>query len=192
MGLIFPNVVGLAAGFDKDGVAIQGLMDLGFGFVEIGSVTPQAQPGNPKPRMFRLEEDLGVSNRFGFNSVGMMEVEKNLKAFREKSSLNVTGREDAVGHVSKSTGEDLMYKLGGILFNIGRNVWGAVFPQRHFCEKSLLGVNLGKNKTSPHETLVSGLLCHYIRRSFCSMKERTKSSIFGFLSFISCRTMRRE
>lgn len=67
-GIIFPNCIGLAAGFDKDGVAIQGLMDLGFGFVEIGSVTPQPQPGNPKPRMFRLDQvdlpDLRYLNTF--------------------------------------------------------------------------------------------------------------------------------
>jgi dihydroorotate dehydrogenase len=86
-GIIFPNCIGLAAGFDKDGVAIQGLMDLGFGFVEIGSVTPQPQPGNPKPRMFRLEDDLGVINRFGFNSIGMDAVEENLNCFRKNLRL---------------------------------------------------------------------------------------------------------
>ncbi|WWD17974.1 dihydroorotate dehydrogenase (fumarate) [Kwoniella shandongensis] len=64
------NPVGIAAGFDKDADAIDGLFDLGFGYVEIGSVTPEPQPGNPKPRFFRLEEDDAAINRYGFNSLG--------------------------------------------------------------------------------------------------------------------------
>ena len=64
------NPVGMAAGFDKDGEAIDGLFDLGFGYVEIGSVTPEPQPGNPLPRFFRLEEDQACINRYGFNSLG--------------------------------------------------------------------------------------------------------------------------
>tara|TARA_R110000787_G_scaffold19874_17_gene59213 strand:- start:1045 stop:2121 length:1077 start_codon:yes stop_codon:yes gene_type:complete len=70
-GLNFPNPIGLAAGFDKDATAPMQTLALGFGFVEIGSVTPKPQPGNPKPRLFRLEDDLGVINRMGFNSKGM-------------------------------------------------------------------------------------------------------------------------
>ncbi|WWC86101.1 dihydroorotate dehydrogenase (fumarate) [Kwoniella dendrophila CBS 6074] len=64
------NPVGVAAGFDKDADAIDGLFDLGFGYVEVGSVTPEPQPGNPKPRFFRLEEDSAAINRYGFNSLG--------------------------------------------------------------------------------------------------------------------------
>ena len=64
-GIALKNPVGLAAGFDKDGKAIAGLERLGFSFVEIGSVTPLPQPGNPKDRVFRLEEDEAVINRFG-------------------------------------------------------------------------------------------------------------------------------
>ncbi|WP_029006641.1 quinone-dependent dihydroorotate dehydrogenase [Azorhizobium doebereinerae] len=67
----FPNPIGLAAGFDKDAEIIDPLLSLGFGFVEVGSVTPRPQPGNPKPRLFRLDEDQGVINRFGFNSEGL-------------------------------------------------------------------------------------------------------------------------
>lgn len=69
-GLPVDNPVGLAAGFDKDGEAIDGLFDLGFGYVEVGSVTPEPQPGNPQPRFFRLEEDQACINRYGFNSLG--------------------------------------------------------------------------------------------------------------------------
>lgn len=69
-GLRFKNPVGLAAGYDKDGVALRGLVALGFGHVEIGTVTPLSQPGNPKPRLFRLVEDEGVINRLGFPGRG--------------------------------------------------------------------------------------------------------------------------
>ncbi|OWF36657.1 dihydroorotate dehydrogenase (quinone), mitochondrial-like [Mizuhopecten yessoensis] len=69
-GRKFDNPVGLAAGFDKDGEAVEGLLAMGFGFVEVGSVTPQPQPGNPRPRVFRLPEDKAVINRYGFNSQG--------------------------------------------------------------------------------------------------------------------------
>ncbi|GGF79727.1 dihydroorotate dehydrogenase (quinone) [Azorhizobium oxalatiphilum] len=67
----FPNPIGLAAGFDKHAEIIDPLLAMGFGFVEAGSVTPRPQPGNPKPRLFRLDEDGGVINRFGFNSHGL-------------------------------------------------------------------------------------------------------------------------
>lgn len=70
-GLDFPNPVGLAAGLDKDGEAIDGLFGLGFGSVEIGSLTPRPQAGNPKPRLFRLVEDRAVINRMGFNNGGI-------------------------------------------------------------------------------------------------------------------------
>ena len=70
-GLDFPNPVGVAAGFDKDARAPDALLALGFGFAEAGTVTPEPQPGNPKPRMFRLEEDRAVINRLGFNNQGL-------------------------------------------------------------------------------------------------------------------------
>jgi dihydroorotate dehydrogenase len=69
-GLAFPNPIGLAAGFDKDGVATRALAALGFGFLEVGTVTPEPQPGNPRPRMFRIPERRAVLNRLGFNSGG--------------------------------------------------------------------------------------------------------------------------
>lgn len=70
-GLRFPNPIGMAAGFDKNGEAPGALLRLGFGHVEIGTVTPQPQPGNPKPRLFRLAEDRAVINRYGFNGDGL-------------------------------------------------------------------------------------------------------------------------
>src|SRR5512134_3884371 len=70
-GLTFPNRVGLAAGLDKNARCIDGLGAMGFGFVEVGTVTPKPQPGNPKPRMFRLPERQALINRFGFNNDGL-------------------------------------------------------------------------------------------------------------------------
>ena len=69
-GIDFANPVGIAAGFDKNCLAVDGCLDMGFGFVEVGSVTPRPQSGNARPRLFRLEEDLAVINRYGFNSAG--------------------------------------------------------------------------------------------------------------------------
>jgi dihydroorotate dehydrogenase len=79
-GLSFPNPVGVAPGFDKHGEVPDALMRLGFGFVEVGTVTPRAQAGNPRPRIFRLEQDRGVINRLGFNSEGAPVVLARLSA----------------------------------------------------------------------------------------------------------------
>jgi dihydroorotate dehydrogenase len=80
MGIAFPNPVGLAAGLDKDGAYIDGLAALGFGSIEIGTVTPRAQPGNPKPRMFRLPDANAIINRMGFNNGGVDAFVRNVQA----------------------------------------------------------------------------------------------------------------
>jgi dihydroorotate dehydrogenase len=82
MGLTFPNPVGLAAGLDKDGAYIDGLASLGFGFIEVGTVTPRAQPGNPLPRMFRLPQANAIINRMGFNNGGVDAFVANIQASR--------------------------------------------------------------------------------------------------------------
>ena len=82
MGLRFANPVGLAAGLDKDGAYIDGLASLGFGFIEVGTVTPRAQPGNPKPRMFRLAKANALINRMGFNNGGVDAFVRNVQASR--------------------------------------------------------------------------------------------------------------
>ncbi|QDC08414.1 quinone-dependent dihydroorotate dehydrogenase [Oceanicola sp. D3] len=79
-GLALPNPVGLAAGFDKNGTAMAPLARAGFGFIELGAVTPRGQPGNPKPRLFRLREDRAAINRFGFNNEGMEAMARRLEA----------------------------------------------------------------------------------------------------------------
>ncbi len=82
MGLRFPNPVGLAAGLDKDGAYIDGLAALGFGFIEVGTVTPRPQPGNPQPRMFRLPAANALINRMGFNNGGVDAFVRNVQASR--------------------------------------------------------------------------------------------------------------
>ena len=92
MGITFPNPVGLAAGLDKDGAYIDGLAALGFGFLEIGTVTPRAQPGNPKPRMFRLPKANALINRMGFNNGGVDAFVANVQASKfYQDKLGVLG-----------------------------------------------------------------------------------------------------
>src|SRR5262245_46067545 len=82
-GVTFPNPIGLAAGLDKNGVALPAWAALGFGFIEIGTVTAIAQPGNPKPRIFRLPQQQALINRLGFNNDGADAVAKRLRRVRE-------------------------------------------------------------------------------------------------------------
>jgi len=89
MGLDFPNPVGLAAGLDKDGKHIDGLGALGFGFLEIGAVTPRAQPGNPRPRLFRLPEAEALINRLGFNNDGVDALTENVRRSRYRGILGI-------------------------------------------------------------------------------------------------------
>lgn len=89
VGLTFQNPLGLAAGFDKNGVALAGLAALGFGFLEVGTVTPRAQPGNPKPRLFRLVSERALINRLGFNNGGMDALALRLKNHRPTIPIGV-------------------------------------------------------------------------------------------------------
>ena len=89
MGIEFPNRVGLAAGLDKNGEAMEAWGRLGFGFVEIGTVTPRAQPGNPKPRMFRLPQRQALINRMGFNNRGVDALLKNVQSTRYRGVLGI-------------------------------------------------------------------------------------------------------
>lgn len=86
-GLKFPNPLGLAAGYDKNAEVPDAVLRLGFGFTEIGTITPRAQAGNPKPRMFRLVKDKGVINRLGFNNQGHLAALKRLEARKENSGI---------------------------------------------------------------------------------------------------------
>ncbi|MBN8806864.1 MAG: quinone-dependent dihydroorotate dehydrogenase [Sphingomonas sp.] len=101
-GLNFPNPLGLAAGADKDGRAIAGFFGLGFGAVEIGTLTPLPQPGNPRPRLFRLVEDRAVINRMGFNNGGLAAALPRAKAARRRGLLgiNVGANKDATDRIA--------------------------------------------------------------------------------------------
>jgi len=87
LGLKFPNPVGLAAGFDKNAQHIDALSDCGFGFIEIGTITPKAQPGNEKPRLFRLKADHAILNRMGFNNEGVEAAIEQLKSRQNKKII---------------------------------------------------------------------------------------------------------
>ncbi len=91
MGLTFPNPVGLAAGLDKNGEHIDALAALGFGSIEIGTVTPRPQPGNPKPRMFRIPEKQAIINRMGFNNLGVDQLLANVAASKFAQSGGILG-----------------------------------------------------------------------------------------------------
>lgn len=97
LGLDFPNPIGLAAGFDKNGEVANEMLDFGFGFVECGTVTPLAQAGNPRPRLFRLREDRAVINRMGFNNDGMEVVAGRLLRRRKNGvvGINVGANKDS-------------------------------------------------------------------------------------------------
>ncbi len=94
-GLALPNPVGLAAGFDKNAVALDALAQTGFGFLEVGAATPRPQPGNPKPRLFRLTQDKAAINRFGFNNDGMQAIANRLKGHQGIVGLNLGANKDS-------------------------------------------------------------------------------------------------
>lgn len=118
-GLNFANPLGIAAGFDKQALAIEGLLQMGFGFVEVGGVTPEPQEGNPKPRMFRLTEDGAVINRYGLNSEGQTVVGARLAKFKAHSPvIGIVG----VNIAKNTTSNDIIeeYKKG--VRNLAANV----------------------------------------------------------------------
>ena len=110
MGLEFENPLGLAAGLDKNGDYIDALASLGFGFVEIGTVTPRPQPGNPKPRLFRLPEHQAIINRMGFNNLGIEHLLEQVKACRYRGVLGINIGKNADTPLENAT-EDYLISL---------------------------------------------------------------------------------
>ena len=110
MGLTFDNPVGLAAGLDKNAVAVDGMAARGFGFLEVGTVTPRPQPGNPKPRLFRLPEQLAIINRFGFNNEGVDAMLERLVGVRYQGVLGINIGKNAVTPVENAV-DDYLYCL---------------------------------------------------------------------------------
>jgi dihydroorotate dehydrogenase len=131
-GLTFKNPVGLAAGYDKDAIAIKGLSALGFGHLEVGTVTPRPQPGNPRPRLFRLLEDEAVINRMGFPGRGADFFQMTLRGVARKAP-----------------------RPGNL--NIHRAIASPGLPSAARND-SIIGVNLGKNKDTPLEEAASDYL----------------------------------
>ena len=129
-GLTFPNPIGLAAGYDKNAAAVRSLSMLGFGHIEVGTVTPMPQFGNPQPRVFRLPKDEAIINRMGFPSQGSAKIVKNL---------------DKIGHCKYPT------QKSARVINLKR-----FFPENRLkrTSKMILGVNLGKNKNTPNKEAV--------------------------------------
>jgi dihydroorotate dehydrogenase len=108
MGLRFPNRVGLAAGFDKDGVCIDGLGSLGFGCIEVGTVTPLPQPGNPQPRLFRLPEEHALINRMGFNNLGVDHLVAQLQRRRYRGVLGINIGKNLTTSLEAAAGDYLL------------------------------------------------------------------------------------
>jgi dihydroorotate dehydrogenase len=131
-GLCFANPVGLAAGFDKCGALIELLMLLGFGHIEVGTVTPRPQLGNPRPRLFRLPEDRALINRLGFNSPGMLAVARRLRDHRSPTTEPKPGLPIAQSSV------------------VGRQ------------SSVVVGVNIGKNRDTPLERAVDDYLAAFV------------------------------
>lgn len=108
MGLPFPNPVGLAAGLDKNGDCIDGLAALGFGFIEIGTITPLPQPGNPKPRLFRLPEACAIINRMGFNNDGVDALIANVQRANYRGILGINIGKNAATPIENAASDYLI------------------------------------------------------------------------------------
>jgi dihydroorotate dehydrogenase len=130
-GLSFRNPVGLGAGFDKNAIYLRELEALGFGFVEIGTVTPLPQVGNDKPRLFRLPADKALINRMGFNNEGVKVIKERLEEWKK----NTTPHPPSADKLYRKAGLGAPPETGGEL-GIGRMI---------------IGGNIGKNKVTPNE-----------------------------------------
>jgi dihydroorotate dehydrogenase len=137
-GLQFKNPVGLAAGFDKNALYLTELEALGFGFVEIGTVTPKPQAGNDKPRLFRLPKDKALINRMGFNNDGVQAVAQRLKDWREKQKA-MGNRQWAIGNTENPNIDQPSQSAGP----------HSPFTIHH--SRLIIGGNIGKNKVTPNE-----------------------------------------
>lgn len=146
-GLTISNPIGLAAGFDKNGDVVQPMLATGFGFVEVGTVTPLAQPGNPKPRMFRLKNDRAIINRYGFNSVGAEQVRANLDAFRHQQSQQQRPKNGSTDEAESTLASASLELLWNFTTTTAQAIWQTLYPTRQLA-RGVVGVNVGKNKTT--------------------------------------------
>lgn len=138
LGMTFDNPVGLAAGLDKNAVAVDGLAALGFGFIEVGTVTPRPQAGNPKPRLFRLPESSAIINRMGFNNLGVDALVERVSRLRYQGPLGINIGKNAVTPVENAV-DDYLYCL-----------------RRVYAHASYVTVNLSSPNTPGLRTLQYG------------------------------------
>ncbi len=165
-GLNFPNPIGLAAGLDKNGVALPAWAALGFGFIEIGTVTAKAQPGNPKPRIFRFPEEQALINRLGFNNDGADAIAKRLRRLRESglwpaAPVGINIGKSKVTLLEEATG-DYLYSFrllrefaDYIALNVSSpNTPGLRELQQPVALSRLLGAIRDENRLTPKPLLV--------------------------------------
>lgn len=145
MGLDFPNRIGLAAGLDKNGRHIDALADLGFGFLEVGTVTPQPQPGNPKPRMFRLPDQRAIINRFGFNNDGLETFLENVKTAQYRGVLGLNIGKNA------STPDD--QAIGDYILGLR-----ACYPHASYIAVNVSSPNTSNLRALQHDKALSAML----------------------------------
>jgi dihydroorotate dehydrogenase len=145
MGLAFPNPVGLAAGLDKNGDCIDGLAALGFGFIEIGTVTPLPQAGNPKPRLFRIPQADAIINRMGFNNAGVDKLIENVRVARYRGILGINIGKNAVTPI-KNTADDYLACLR------------KVYPHAGYVAVNISSPNTANLRQLQDEDALNGLL----------------------------------
>src|SRR5690554_6736436 len=138
LGMTFDNPVGLAAGLDKNAVAVDGMAALGFGFIEVGTVTPRPQAGNPKPRLFRLPDSNAIINRMGFNNLGVDALVERVSGLRYSGPLGINIGKNAVTPVEQAV-DDYLYCL-----------------RRVYAHASYITVNLSSPNTPGLRTLQYG------------------------------------
>ncbi|WAQ91422.1 hypothetical protein PtA15_14A306 [Puccinia triticina] len=178
-GKKFNNPIGMAAGFDKDGDAVDGLFDIGFGYVEIGSITPEAQPGNPRPRMFRIPSTESIVNRYGFNSQGHLAVLAKLRhrllsyldqhrhlgystllsRYDNMNPVQTAYADSGFTHLVVPTSSSSAETQTGSLDQALGEIADEIELPRSLRVGQVLGINLGKNKHSPAESAkVDGII----------------------------------
>ncbi len=144
-GLTFPNRIGLAAGFDKNGDYIDALASLGFGFIEVGTVTLQPQDGNPKPRIFRLTEDQAIINRLGFNNKGSDYLIKRLKKINYRGILGI--------NIGKSHSTELRHASDEYV-----QLFTKIYPYASYVTVNISSPNTKELRELQHGDLLSTLL----------------------------------
>jgi dihydroorotate dehydrogenase len=166
MGLSLPNRVGLAAGLDKNGAHVAAWDAMGFGFVEVGTVTPKAQPGNPKPRMFRLPEHQALINRMGFNNLGVDHFVDNVRKAREAGYAGILGLnigKNAATPIERAT-DDYLTCLD------------AVYPWADYITINISSPNT-KNLRALQESDALGAMLLAVQKRRASLARKTKREV---------------